>query len=198
MQFLTYISRWEFVKNLHNPNGFLFQDYPIKVEFIRSDGTAIEIRDDQIILDYEQIDGEYTGKFKIKLTNQFHQRLFVSFLYLSLNFEVYTELLPQGTIGLDPGHSAWIAEGDFLELEYEAQVEHHNWKYSITYFKLIANTAFNDISKLQLGALPSPMEGISRAGRADRARQTQPNANDWITRLLCLKLRNPKYVDTES
>ena len=195
--FLKHISRWEFVKNLHNPNAFLFKAPPIKVEIIGSDGKVKELQNDLIEMEYERIEGELTGKFKIKLTNQYHERLYVSFLYLSMNFQVYAGLLPQGAIGIEPGKSAWVDEGDYLELDYEEQVEAHNWPFSTTYFKLIASTVFMDVNALEMDALPSPLEGIKRAGREEAVEEEPESKEDWITRLLCLQLRNPNYKEGE-
>jgi hypothetical protein len=114
-----------------------------------------------------------------------------------MNFQVYAGLLPQGAIGIEPGKSAWVDEGDYLELDYEEQVEEHNWPFSTTYFKLIASTVFMDVNALEMDALPSPLEGIKRAGREEAVEEEPESKEDWITRLLCLQLRNPNYKEGE-
>lgn len=194
--YLKHISEWEFVKNLYNPSGFLFESQPIKVELIKTNGEHQEIRNEIISMDYEWTGEEYSGQFKIKLTNEFHQKLFVSFLYLSMDFMVYSELIPQGVIGIEPGQSILINDGEEIELDYEEQVDVFNWKHSISYFKLIANTRFTDISKLEMDALPGPLESVTRsAGRGSDEEVEDIQADDWITRLITLKLRNPNYKE---
>ena len=195
---IRHISQWEYVKLLHNPNSFLFKDHPIALEIekeVNGEVVTIPIINDEIEMNYERNkDGSLGGQFYLKLTNQFNRRLFVSLLYLSINFQVYGRLLEDGVVPLNPGEHIylWRRENP-VELDLEEQVLKDNWKNSFIYFKLIASTEYFDISILEQDALPGPYEPKTRAGRAETRPESNPNANDWITRLITIKTPNPYF-----
>lgn len=198
--YLRHISQYEFVKNLHNPNSFLFSGHPIEMEVFKVDRQGrtepLDLGNDEIFLPFERMPtGDWSGKFRIKLTNRHSSRLYISLLFLTLEFQVYPNMLEELTIGLDPGESVWAYEGDDIELDLPQQIVKYNWPESVTYFKLIANTQDFDVTLLEQGPLPAPTE-TRGAGRNIKLRKKgKPNAKDWTTRLITLRVPNPHYKE---
>lgn len=197
--YFNHISQWEFVKNLHNPNSYLYKRPPIKVEFFQLDETGKEelvtIKDGQVLLDYNmRIKGRLGGGIKIRLTNQYHKKLYVSFLYLSMNFRVYSKLLPKPVIGLNVGDESWARNGKPIILTYERQVERDNWKESITYFKLIIKESPFEAGMFDQGPLPSPIPEEKTRGGREEVEESNNSDDEWTTRLFALRIRNPNYI----
>lgn len=192
---LKHISQWEYVKQLHNPNTYLFDEQPIQITIERVvKGETIPkvwVNDEMTVnFDHKEIP---ELKFYLKFTNTSTQPLYLSLLYLSMNFQVYGIMLGNGVVSLQPGEAVYVWNKSPLEFELEKHIVQDNWKYSYNYFQLIANTNYFDISNLQQDALPGPYDEKTRAGRAETRAETNPDASDWITRLLTLKARNPYY-----
>jgi len=199
VQYLRHISRWEFVKNLHNPKSWLFKTHPIEVQFFKvsdTGDTPLPLENDEVILPYTlQPDGKFSGHVKIQLTNRSDRKLHVALLYLSMNFGSSGVLLKPTVVQLAPNESALAYEGGAIPFSYEKQVEEFNWPTSLTYLKLIANTAFFDIAPLTLEELPAPLAETKRDAGRKAPSESSPDAQDWITRLITLRMPNPKYKE---
>lgn len=202
LDWLQHISRWEFVKNLRNelPAGSerLLRPNSIELEIFKvaaGEEQLLPLEGDETLLAYEkQADGSLGGRIKIRLTNRFSQDLHVALLYLSMNFGSDGALLKPSVYKLKPGESIWTFEGKVIPLTYEAQVKEFNLPESLTRLKLIANTEFFDVTPLLLNDLPAPT--TRSAGRLRSAGRKQPGATqDWITRLVTLRMPNPNYKD---
>ena len=199
MVILNHIGQWHFVKDLHNPNAFLFQTAPVKLELIQmlKDGSSKIIPNESGYLNAyfeEQRPNQWGGHVKIKLTNRWDRSLYVSLLYLSMNYQIYGRLLASPVVKLNAGQSIWARDGQTIPLKLEDQVRAYNEKYSHAYFKVIASTEYFDVTSLEQDPLPSPVGAPTRAGRKPKTRQEgSPNAADWITRDYVLQLRNPYY-----
>lgn len=197
--FLHHIARWQFVKELHNPNSFLWKTFPVLIEFFEynqsGESVPMPMELDDLSSTYQvNRDRDLTREFKIKLTNVSNTRLHVSLLYLSMNFQVYTELLKPAVVGLDPGQSVYVFEGETLEITFEAQLKYFKWKEGLNYFKLIVNTAYFDVAQFEQEQLPPPV-GVYRAGRVENKKlEKLEEAQDWTTRLITLRMKNP-YVE---
>lgn len=196
--YLGHIAQWEFIKNLHNPNTWLFKSHPVQIAIFQvyPDGREVllPLQNDEIkALFTHQQNGLPAGRVKIRLTNTYTQKLHIALLYMSMNFEVLTELIPVGVVPLDPGQEYWILDGQAIDLSYEPEVEQLKYPSSITYLKIIAGTLYFDVNRYKLPALPSPIEADDRRFSTTRAGRNSPNtADDWITRLITLSIPNPK------
>jgi len=195
---LHHISRWEFVKNLHNPNSWMFKSHPIEVEFfsVTNAGEApVALQNDEVVLNYErQADGQFGGRIKIRITNRFHRELHIALLYLSINFGSNGGLLKPKVVNLQPGESAWTFEGKTIPITFEQQVGYYNWPDSVTYLKFIANTEYFDVTPLLLPGLPSPVS-MKKRGAGRRPPESNPDAHDWTTRLITMRMPNPYYKE---
>jgi len=201
--YLRHISQFEFVKNLHNPNSYLFKGHPVMVEVFKMEGNQpglpLDLSNDEINIGFEKDEeGDWMGAFYMKLTNRHTSKLHVCLLYLSEEFEVYPEMLQELTVGLEPGESVWAYEGDAVPLALPDHVIAYNWPESPAYFKIIASTQDFDVTLLQQDALPMPAKTRGKDEGAKgivKLRKKQPDARDWTTRLLTLRLPNPVYKE---
>ncbi|MDZ4680360.1 MAG: caspase family protein [Saprospiraceae bacterium] len=202
LDWLQHISRWEFVKDLRNeyPTGTerLLKPNSIELEVFKvvaKEEQLLPLEGDEVSLAYEQqTDGSLGGRIKIRLTNRFSRDLHVALLYLSMNFGSDGALLKPSVYKLKPGESIWTFEGKVIPLTYEAQVKEFNLRESLTRLKLIVNTEFFDVTPLLLNDLPPPT--VRSAGRLRSAGRKEPgDTQDWITRLVTLRMPNPNYKD---
>ncbi|MCB9302347.1 MAG: caspase family protein [Lewinellaceae bacterium] len=196
--YLRHIARWEFIRTLYNPDVYLFNGHPVSMEFFRvqADGSLkpIAIEGEEVKTEYERLNGEWSGRLRLKLTNQYDRRLYVSLLFLSLNFQVYPNMLGEAVIQMEPGQEAWAFEGNDIELDFPRQVADFKLPYSPAYFKLIASTQEFDVSRFEQPPLPAPTDADGNDMRGIKL----PNAfqfvgDDWATRLVTLLVRNPEY-----
>jgi hypothetical protein len=195
MLYLRHIAQWEFVKNLHNPNSFLFKKFPVEIEFyqVGADGKdrRLELHNDVVNPVFDPaVNG---GSIKIRLVNKYDKPLFVSLIYLSMRFQVFSGFLPQGIVELQPNADCWIRDGKPVKLTLEEEVLHFKDAESVTYLKLIASTHFVDVKRFDQVELPSPLEGPDRAGR--ETSDYDPDASDWVTRLVTVSISNPQLKE---
>ncbi len=194
--YLRHISRWSFIRSLHNPDTFLFDGHPVKMEFFRvqpgGSMKPLSIEGDEVKTEYEKRGGEWSGSIRVKLTNQHDGPLYVSLLFLSINFQVYPYLLSDSVILMEPGREAWVFEGKEIELDFPQQVADYKMPYSPAYFKLIAGTQEFDLSRFEQPPLPAPTAGDAAQLRSIKLPGAfQAVGDDWITRLVALMVRNP-------
>ncbi|MBK7410339.1 MAG: caspase family protein [Saprospirales bacterium] len=201
---LKHIAQWEYVKNLNNPNTFLFRSgFPLEVgmKLQGKDGKwkEVPLQNEQwepTLL--EQHNGSLAALTTVRLRNAYTKKLYVSVLSLSLNFEVYPNFLNPPGYGLNPGEekiidTIYTPQGEFpLSLSCEPEIEAFNLPYSPAWLLFIASTQEDvDVTTLELPALPGPLTDRTRFIGAARGEQ-DANANDWITRLVALKIQVPK------
>lgn len=203
LEWLKHISRWEFVKDLRNeyhaggvrllkPNSVDLEVFKVSAN---GEEQLLPLEGDEARLAYEkQADGSLGGRIKIRLTNRFSRDLHVALLYLSMNFGSNGALLKPTVYKLKPGERIWTFEGKEIPLTYEAQVKEFNLPESLTRLKLIANTEFFDVTPLLLNDLPPPTE--RSPGKLRSAGRKEPgDTQDWITRLVTLRVPNPNYKE---
>jgi len=203
VDWLQHISHWEFVKNLGDK-------YPTSSEWLLNLNSVeleifkVETKGEQLLtfeaneasLAYEQqADGSLDGRIKIRLTNRFTQDLHVALLYLSMNFGSDGGLLNPSVYKLNPGESVWAFDGKMILLDYEAQVKEFNMPESLTLLKLIASTEFFDVTQLLLNDLPPPTATRSASRLRSTGRKAPVNTQNWITRLVTLRMPNPYYKE---
>lgn len=196
MAYLRHIARWSFIKSLFNPDTFLFQKFPVKMEFLRVQPNgaleSIAIEGDEVKTTYEKLSGQWGGRIRIRLANQYDKPLYVSLIYLSINFQVYPRMLSEVVIQMKPGEEAWAFEGNDIELDFPKQVAAFQKPYSPAYFKLIASTQEFDVSRFEQPPLPAPgKEEASHLRSIKLPSAFQAVGDDWITRLVALMVRNP-------
>ena len=202
---LRHIAQWEYVKNLNNPNTYLFQKtgFPLDIEMQlqQVDGVWKEVPLNNECWEpllQKQPNGALAGMATVRLRNTYTKKLYVSVASLSLNFEVYPNFLNPPGYGLNPGEekiidTIYTPQGEFpLSLSCEPEILAYNLPYSPAWLLFIASTEENvDVTTLELPPLPGPESERTRFIGAPRGEQ-DANANDWITRLVALKIKVPK------
>ncbi|MEL7118148.1 MAG: caspase family protein [Bacteroidota bacterium] len=188
--YLKHIARWEFVKALYHPLPKHLDHSPVAVNVYHKKKHAIE-EEVAIAMDSISINGmeEEQSSIRIKLTNISQQRLYVSVLYLSMHFQIYTRMLPQPVIELEPHAEVWLWDGRMIPLQIEKEVIEYKLSESVSYFKLIYSSTSFDVSLWEQEALPSQYDEVDRAGRAQSDDiHLQSNLEWWSSRLLTLRI----------
>ena len=139
----------------------------------------------------------------MSITNNSQTKYYCSILYLSNLFQIYGNILDGKVIGLNAGETAWINNGDTMELELEPHVVEFDYPQSVFYLKLIASTKSFQVETLEQSSLPPPDKRIARGAdtknqRGIKTRREKPEKNvSWFTRTVCFKGRNPHYKITK-
>lgn len=204
--YLNHLAQFEFVKNLHNPNTYLFRKDPIEVSvFKRSSDQKEEpvaITNGEMLLEYDQQNkNQWGGSVRISLRNRTDRKLYCTLLYLSFNFGVSTKLLKEVVVGLDPSREVWALDGATIGLTLEEEVVAYNYRESISYLKLIVSTADfkQQATRFEMPSLPKPTELISPGVKGLDVDIYNPgNIEDWTTRLITIKIKNPVYQPEKS
>lgn len=203
--YIKHISNWEFVKRLKNAQTYLFRGDPIQVEAFSGgqNGTLLPIESNVTDLHYMQrADGEWKGKVALKLTNTSNRKLYVSALYLMIEFRVYLKGMEPQVYTLEPGESVWLFNYRKSEISYSVVdiANNYNWAFTEDFFKIIVSTTPFDISRLEKKALPKPpLISDDIRGRKkgldidDDDSEPELVGDDWTTQDLTLRFHNPMF-----
>lgn len=210
-RYLQHISQFDYVKNLENTANNQLHPEAIKVEFFQTTKNGDDVpqpifrhRGKEVIeMAYndeeptETGEKRATGSIKIKLTNEFDAPLYVALVYLSNDFQSFTELI-SGVQRLEPGGAVWAAGGNAISLNYDTHVQVLNLPSTDLDFKIIISQQPFDISPFELEALPTFSEMVFpqpfRSISSFQKKKTSTTEGDtWTTRLLTLRIANPNY-----
>lgn len=193
------ISRWESIRSLENPD-FTCEEMPVAFRFykISNNGMRQEIfkRGQSLHLTYDQSpSGEWTGKFQACVTNTGKTKYYFSILYLSNLFEVYTNMLDGKVVGLNPGETAWIFNGNAIELTLEPHIVEYNYPSSDFYLKLFASPRAFTVDVFEQAPLPSPSgnQGTDEENtkRGFKLKGKVKEEAPWFTYTVCVRMKNP-------
>ena len=200
---LRHVSRWHFIKNLHNPipPPGLGKD-PLRIEITRilADGTSapVNIQEGEAVLEYQKVGNVWTGKVKIRITNTTSVNLYVAAAYLQKDFGTFLKFIPARVQLLEPGKSIDLGldGNDTINLSPGDVEVQYNWEVVREAIKFIVSTVLFDAEALVLDPLPEPLTlaGRDRAGLPKGLVTTPPvSIEGWTTQTLGLVFKNPYY-----
>ena len=195
---LYHIAKWEFVRIYENTEVELQGHYPVAVhfEYVSPDGERVDLGYDNELVELPYENGT---SIRMRVENTSQTKYYCALMYLSNTFESVGTLLDGKVLGISPGESAWVFNGQELQLTLEDHVKVFNMPASETYIKLIANKDEFRVESLELEALPAPTRECEREDEEDATRGlTMPSTRSveeipWFTRTIMLRLRNPDY-----
>lgn len=208
---LKHISQWHFIKELQNstiPDGFPQQPLRIELTRIYPDGCRekLDTTMGDAVFHFEENETLWKGAMEIKLTNQTNQPLYVSALYLAIQFSSYIDYQYDIPVLLEPGKSMLVAKkgADRIRIRQDNFVREYNWPLSIETLKVITSTELFDVKALELGNLPAPYvladreKGVVRSGMEipkaiDTSEDEETVFTGWITQRLNFIFNNPSY-----
>ncbi len=161
---LEHIARWASAARLKNPAAQLPRD-AVRLEIFRErEGGELALLDTSsgLRLEYEQVDGRWRWpRLQMRLHNTTpDQRLFCMLLDLTESYSVYSGLLPQGGVWLEPGEEAWatVLVRGRLRKTIDLFIPDALWRQGVTetrdILKLIVSTDEADATLLQQDDLP--------------------------------------------
>ena len=196
--YLKHLTQFEFVKNLQNPNTFLFTSDPVEIQFFQKDDHGrderIAIRDGDVVPKFVSHAGERRGgSIRIKLRNKSDRKLYCALLYLTFNFAVMVKLLKDVVVGLEPNAEVWALDGSEIGLTLEEEVVRFNYRESVSTLKLIVSTSDfkQQAVRFELPALPSPLATQTKGLDVSSAQYNPREIDDWLTKKYNLKIPNP-------
>lgn len=195
LPYVFHIANWIRIKNLENPRPSRIKKGDIEVEFIKvgkwDAEENMEAKDNTYHTAYDKnADGEYSGKVKIKITNHSAFKVYISMLYLNMNFMIYEKVLRPELIELEPQGIAYSFEGQPIDLTFEQEVKAFKLSHSTTYFKLLASTKPFQVDKLAQNPLPKPTQTQTRV-LVRRKPNSSKTWSNWRADLYTLKIQNP-------
>ncbi len=151
---LIHIARWERVLDMQNPGSTLFSE-SMKIELVHPDRD--EVLDQGGLGMIFRYRGEQDRpRFRLRMVNTGQRRLFGSLLYLSSQFEINPDAIPQGGMWLEPGQSAWAAEGTAISGGVSSSQSALGRHQVTEVFKLVFSTEEFDGRMMRLPELGQP------------------------------------------
>ncbi len=202
--YFKHMSNWEFVRALSNPDSQLEPKPPVSMEVLRTKpdgtgGTLVKAENGVITWKHDPVDGDYSLKFKLRLTNHTDQKLYCSVAYLSQNFQVYPAILQGNVVEIDSGANnvEWALGGQPIPFRVSPYIKHYNWEYATDYFKLVVSTQPFSLESMAMPELPTPrIPGENRSSTRSSFMFTPPQPkeqHDWTTALVEIRSLNPYY-----
>jgi pimeloyl-ACP methyl ester carboxylesterase len=162
---LEHMARWLKVVSLQSPISSLSSG-ALQIQVLQGEGdqdSAAVITEPQMRLAYQSIGGEWKKpRFRVKLTNQSQKILFCALFDLTERFAIKS-ILPEGTVRLVPGETAWVNDGKPMF----GEVPDALWQQGITEFKDIlkgiACLSDFDSTLMEQGNLGKPLPPADRS-----------------------------------
>ncbi len=210
--YLKEIAQWSYIKNLQNENTIIFSKFPLEIEIweVMEDGSEepVPIEQDRIRLPYRQktfktkrgLVDRVGQRLKMRLTNQTDDQVFVSALFMGMDFSCTPALLKPHVKPLLPGVGFFVCDHridpSIIPLRREDYIKHGNWPMEESYLKLIVSTdeaALSEaVTHFQLNGLPPP--DMRDSTRSSFMEEEDVTISDWITKVIQLQLVNPDFV----
>ena len=115
---LEHIARWNRILETSNPMSSIHSDAVRMELYPLSENFPIPVSQGGAVFTYRKSDGAAgLPRFRLKIINTSHRRLYCTLLYMSSQFAIYTQLFPEGGIWLDSGTEAWAINGKIFTAE---------------------------------------------------------------------------------
>jgi hypothetical protein len=193
--YLRHISKWTFVRDLHNPNVKLFKDSPLEIEFFQVEDDLsrrrLELKGEELLLHYKKFPtGEWGNKLRVRITNRHSSEVYCSLIYISQEFQVYSSMLGEPSIVLRPGASVWAYDGEDIELFLPDYISFLKRPNSYVWLKFIVSTSEFQPAVFDMDPLPMPTEDATRSIKLKPLPKIDPA--DWTTQLVEIRMPNPE------
>lgn len=179
---LSAVKKWQFVKNIQNPNSELSQDC-----------LRIEYRNGDEVKPFEEgFKFPINEPFSLEVHNTLDQPLYLSSIYLSSLFEIMP-LTREKVIELE-NTKPWVQR--FNSVTPEPFIEEFNWPEEPLHLLFIASTEpFNIELLIQAGLTPPSKVGFDRQTRGLSFEPEATLLDGWMTRIVKCRIPNSKYVE---
>ena len=201
---LLAISRWTFIKDLHNKNNGWNEPFPIQLIFEEESGKThfLTGKDKQLNLTHS---AGGVIKFRIRCENQSEKELHISLLYLDQEFGIHTNFLRPNVPKLGNKHSeqnyASVDEGRWIIMRLPEHIKRLNWPEEIVFFKLIVSTQAFGVDIFAQDSLPAPSyDSPMRDSDTPKGFALSPRKElgmEWTTHLIECRIKNPLYEKGE-
>jgi pimeloyl-ACP methyl ester carboxylesterase len=167
---LEHIARWMRIAELRNPASQLEDKVALEVFQVTGDAVAdaqpVQGTSLRMLYTKEPNGKLRRPKIKLKLTNRSDRTLHCALVGLTQTYAVQSDLLPSGSVRLEPGQEAWANSGKPISTEVPDDL----WKKGLIevrdVLKLIVSTEEIDATLLEQGELDYPLQerGVRGAG----------------------------------
>jgi hypothetical protein len=194
---LVHIARWEQVAARINPQS-LIPESSLAIELYHPTENRLLAADPKngFFFPYKKAAGRAgLPGFRVKVVNRSSQRLYFALLYLSSQFGVTPDVLPQGGLWLDPGAEAWAVGGRAIQGEVRDPIYQLGRREIQERFKLFASTREFDARTMRQEDLNLPRTRSASLDDAQKSRSlmlpldVSASGDDWNSSELSLTLR---------
>lgn len=204
--YLRQMAEWNRLRGLSNKgsNSNLTGNEMAVVVRRAKDKKTIPVADGTAVIAYEKEGAGWEASLEIELTNTTGTTLYCCALYLTSNFGVYNNLLPQKVEHLEAGQSVKLQLNGKTALPFapNEEVIWYDWKEQVEYLKLIVNTEEFDAASLSMEGLPAAkIPGEDKGLMGGRGLQTRPDTaglRGWGTQSVVLRQPNPDYNNIDA
>ena len=211
---LRHISQWKFTEELKNDTPAPLPANNLKVEFftVAADGVTetplAAMQNGEVHIDLHQRPNpndsgqRWAASLKVKITNQGDSDLYVATPYCSYDFSCDTSaLLDPSVVMLEKGESKWLRDhkNSLINFKLNDTVRLFNWPESVETLKFLFSVVpFENITALELAALPAPTDLIKKRGSMSddeeevRGSKSQ-KLDNWNSLDFKIILNNPLY-----
>ena len=197
---LLAISRWTFVKEMHNREYRGEEPFPVQLIFQEEGGKTHFLTGEDHQLDLRHSESGVI-KFRIRCENQSEKELHFALLYLDQEFGIHTNFLRPKVPKLGNKHSernyASVDEGRWISMRLPEHIKRLNWPEEIVYFKLIVSTQAFGVDIFAQDPLPAPSyDSPMRDSDTPKGFVLNPRkelGKEWTTHLIECRLKNPFF-----
>ena len=194
---LSHIARWTRILETSNPMSVINSDAVRMELYPPSENFPIPISQGGAVFSYSKADGAAgLPRFRLKVINTSHRRLYCTLLYMSSQFAIYTQLFPEGGVWLESGTEAWAINGKIFTAEVADGHMAFGRNEVNEVFKLIVSTEEYKSGTLRQKELNMPKEAhrdvMGGSGDTRSLMFAEPvggNQPDWNTSEIVITIR---------
>lgn len=201
---LQHLAKWKFIEELSKTaNIDAAQALTIEYAFNSQEYQVLQQKDERAEIKIEQWnkDGDsFYSNLKVRLTNKSSVDLYVSILYLDINYASDTFLLEPAPYHLNAGDQVELnVEGNaVLPVQFYTQARYFNYKEYTERFKIIVSTKPFEVYALKLEPLPEPpmpgqMRGLGSRNLRKGTIGRSAALDGWFITTVDMISTNPSY-----
>lgn len=201
---LQHLAKWKFIEGLSKTaNIDAAQALTIEYAFNSQEYQLLQQKNEHAEIKIEQWnedEGSFYTNLKVRLTNRSSVELYVSILYLDINYASDTFLLEPAPYHLNAGDQVELnVEGNpVLPVQFYTQARYFNYPEYQERFKIIVSTKPFEVYSLKLEPLPEPpmpgqMRGLASRNLRKGTIGRSAALDGWFITTVDMISTNPSY-----
>jgi hypothetical protein len=198
MGYLQHISKYEFTRNIFNPNtNFRPVDFELGISISPAQpGKNVEWNGMEQCFDIRLGNpGDQKAGLSLEVLNQSGEELYFSLMYMSQLYGVFPDFFDQSGMSIPISHEK--SQSVTKKFRIERFIEHFNMPWERGLFRLFAATKPFNLQGLELSDLPEPtinQQGKSTRGVLMGLESKKFQAADWVVVDYPIRILNSAFI----